>query len=91
MEHRDGRRYPHDADNVARVYEDTESRLWVSHEELLQCGYINLADFDIVYLNGKFYELQAHMKRPNAWWVEEVDVEAEAKETSAEAQETTTG
>lgn len=77
MEHRDGRRYPHDADNSAEIYEDKHGHLWVTHQELLDCGYINLADFDVVYLNGKFYELQAYMRKPNAWWIEEVQETAE--------------
>lgn len=88
-EHRDGRSYPHDADNEARVYEDKHGQLWVTHEELLNCGYINLADFDVVYLNGRFYELQAYVNRPKAWWIEEID--PEKAEVPEQAPEVTTG
>lgn len=79
-EHIDGRRYPHDADNEARLYEDRNGRLWVTHEELLKCGYINLSDFDVVYLNGRFYELQAYVRRAGGWWVEEIDPEAASED-----------
>lgn len=78
--HADGRAYPHDADNVAPIYEDENSRLWVTHEDLLACGYVLIEDFDPVYLNGKWYELQAHMRKPNAWWVEEIDLSEEGKD-----------
>lgn len=78
--HEDGRTYIHDADNHAKLYEDAGGRMWVTHEDLLVCGYRALADFDVVFLNGKFYELQAHMHKPNAWWIEEVSIEeAEAQ------------
>ena len=65
--------YPHKHDNAARIYRGKD-RLWVAHIELLQNGYRNLEDFDIVYLNGKFYELQGYAEKPDAWWLEEVDV-----------------
>lgn len=66
--------YPHKHDNAARIYRDKDGRLWVTHTELLQNGYRNLEDFDIIYLNGRFYELQSHVKKPDAWWIEEVEV-----------------
>jgi len=91
MEHVDGRRYPHDANNTAEIYEDKQGNLWVTHQELLECGYINLEDFDVVYLNGEFYELQAHLKKPNAWWIEELDVEKEASENLTETPEIHSG
>lgn len=78
--HADGRTYPHDADNKARIYEDGTGHMWVSHEDLLKCGYILLDDFDIVYLNGKFYELQAHIRPAGGWWIEEVETPQEADE-----------
>lgn len=81
MFHIDGRTYPHDVDNHAVIYEDEGGRLWVTHEDLLQCGYRAISDFDVVYLNGKFYELQAHINRANSWWVEEVS-EVSEDETS---------
>jgi len=86
-EHEDGRQYPHDADNHVRIYEDEPGRMWVTHEELLLCGYINISDFDVVYLNGKFYELQAHANKPDSWWIEEIPIGEEA-ETQAYSPET---
>ena len=71
--HIDGRTYPHDVDNKARIYEDASGHLWVTHEELLLCGYRNICDFDVVFLNGKFYELQAHSRKGEAWWVEQIE------------------
>lgn len=85
-EHEDGRVYPHDADNTARLYEDKKGNLWVTHEDLLKCGYRLIDDFDIVYLNGKFYELQAHIRKANAWWIEEIIAEGAAPETAEGAQ-----
>lgn len=75
--HVDGRTIPHDPDNTARIYEDKGGRLWVTHEELLECGYRELSDFDIVYLNGTFYELQAHIRESDSWWIEEVPIDDE--------------
>lgn len=89
--HVDGRTYPHDVDNQAAVYEDEQGRLWVTHEELLACGYRGIEDFDVVYINGKFYELQAYMRIPAAWWIEEVELEEETPEAESEAQEAATG
>lgn len=57
-----------------------EGREWVPHEELLKAGYLNIEDFQIVKIRGRFYELQAHIGRTlthgikgGAWWVEEID------------------
>lgn len=80
--HADGRLLPHDADNQARIYEDENGHEFVTHEELLECGYILLDDFDIVYLNGKFYELQAYVPKAKAWWIEEVPIDDELREGS---------
>lgn len=80
--HVDGRLLPHDADNKARVYEDKHGHQYVTHEELLLCGYRELEDFDIVYLNGKFYELQAHIPKAGSWWIEEVPIDDELQEGS---------
>jgi hypothetical protein len=55
--------------------------LWIPHESLIQAGYLNLEDFSVVMIGGKFYELQAHIGRSymtvglrgGVWWVEEVN------------------
>ena len=88
-EHQEGRLIPHEEDNAATIYEDKRGLLWVTHQELLDCGYINLCDFDIVYLNKKFYELQGHSRVANAWWIEVV--ETPETEAEPEAQEVATG
>lgn len=64
--------YPHKADAVAQVYE-SEGLNWVTHQDLLDAGYLALEDFSIVFLNNVFYELQGYAEKPNAWWIEEVD------------------
>jgi len=85
--HVEGRILPHDADNEARIYEDKRGMLWVTHAELLECGYRGLEDFDIVYLNGTFYELQGHIKESDSWWIEEVSTEeAEQAQEVAEGE-----
>lgn len=76
--------YPHKHDNVARVYEDDKGMLWVTHNELLECGYRGISDFDIVWINETFYELQGYNPGADAWWVEEV-VNGEAPETPPES------
>lgn len=68
--------YPHKHDNQAEIYADSDDRHWVSHAELLENEYESLEDFSIVYLNGKFWELQGYVEKANAWWIEEVDGEA---------------
>lgn len=72
--------YPHQYDNAARIYRDLQDRLWVTHTDLLENGYQAIEDFDIVYLNGNFYELQAYMEKPDAWWIEEVPTGEEIRE-----------
>lgn len=70
--------YPHRHDSKAQIYTKGDN-LFVSHAELLENGYEALEDFDIVYLNGTFYELQGYVEKPDAWWIEAVDIpEAEA-------------
>lgn len=76
--------YPHNVENTARIYEDDKGLLWVTHRELLDCGYVGISDFDIVWLNEKFYELQGHNATADAWWIEEV-VDGEAPETPPES------
>jgi hypothetical protein len=78
-EHVEGRVIPHDPNNRAKIYQDKRGLLWVTHQELLECGYINLCDFDVVYLNGKFYELQGHSDKANAWWIEEIELPEETE------------
>jgi hypothetical protein len=48
---------------------------FVSHQDLLDCGYENLCDFDLVVINGKVYELQAYLAKADCWWVEPTNVE----------------
>lgn len=91
VHHVDERTYPHDHDNKARIYVNEAGMCWVTHEELLECGYRGLSSFDVVYLNGKFWELQGHIHKAKAWWIEEVEL-GEAPETPDEqAPETTEG
>lgn len=63
--------YPHRHDAKARIYEK-DGILWVTHADLLGAEYEAIEDFMIVYLNGKFYELQGYANEPDAWWIEEV-------------------
>jgi hypothetical protein len=55
--------------------------LWVPHQQLLFGGYRHLEDFNIVLLNGVYYELQAHVGKlkpefpGGIWWVETVSLE----------------
>lgn len=61
---------PHKHDAVAKIY-DSEGRLWVTNTDLLDAGYAP-EDFLIVYLNGRFFELQGYAETPDAWWMEHV-------------------
>ena len=65
--------YPHKHNNAAPVYEDKDGKYWVSHADLLANEYECLEDFSVVYLNGKFWELQGYAEKPNAWWIEQVE------------------
>jgi hypothetical protein len=87
--HVSGKYRPHTADNTARIYEK-KGYLYVAHEELLSCGYRGLEDFDVVYLNGRFYELIGYIRRAKAWWIEEVKI-PEAEEEAEPSSETTEG
>lgn len=66
--------YPHRHNNAAPIYE-LDGKLWVTHADLLDNEYESLEDFSIVYLNGKFYELQGYVNKPDAWWIEEVETD----------------
>lgn len=67
--------YPHKHDNSAPIYKDKNGQMWVSHADLLANEYEYMEDFSIVYLNGKFYELQGYLPKVNAWWIEPVPIE----------------
>lgn len=79
--------YPHKHDNAAPIYEDKDGKYWVSHADLLANEYECLEDFSVVYLNGKFFELQGYAEKPNAWWIEPVteEVPDAPPETEAES------
>lgn len=58
-----------------------QSWLWIAHAALTKAGYRHLEDFSVVKIQGKFYELQAHIGRATlthgieegAWWIEEIN------------------
>jgi hypothetical protein len=68
-------------------------QLWVSHNALLEAGYRWLESFDVVLINGTYYELQGHVGKGNrrfpggAWWIEEVDENAEVDVPVLETEE----
>lgn len=53
--------YPHPTDLACTIYE-AEGQRWVKHHELIEGGYSHLEDFSIVYIDGRFYELQGHTR-----------------------------
>lgn len=66
---------PHNPGNAAEtIY--SEGQLWVDHQALLDCGYLNLEAGYIVFLNGVFYELQGYDRPRRRWWLEEVVIDA---------------
>jgi hypothetical protein len=77
------------ADNglIPNVDQDTtehDGRLWFQHQHLIDAGYLNLREFDVVRIRNRFYELQARIARHlttgirgGAWWIEEVIPEQE--------------
>lgn len=67
---------PHKAD-VSIPLHLFENLMWLPHKELVEeGGYINLEVGSIVFVNNRFYELQARSKRAgDMWWVEEVVVD----------------
>jgi hypothetical protein len=81
----------HSVDNYIWIYTDANSRKWVTHEELLLCGYRNISDFDIIYANDKFWELQGYVRAARSWWIEEVDTGEEATPYQSEAHEAAEG
>jgi len=81
----------HSVDNYIRIYEDVEGRKWAAHEELLLCGYRNISDFDIIYANERFWELQAYVRVAKSWWIEEVDTGEETTPYQPEAYEAAEG
>ena len=69
---------PHRHDNQARIYKDSEGRLWVTHAELLDNGYRFIDDSTIVFLNGKFYECVVYVDKAGSWWIKEIVVDGAA-------------
>lgn len=66
---------PHQAANAAEtIYLD--GKLWVEHQALLDCEYLNLEADSIVFLNTRFYELQGYDRPHKRWWIEEVAIDA---------------
>lgn len=72
----------HPTNNIVHILTlDPPAPPWnfVANEDLLTIGYVDLEDFDIVRLNGTYYELQAYLKGADCWWVESINVGDEIK------------
>lgn len=48
--------------------------LFITHADLTRVGYKYLEDFDVVRVNGDYYELQGYLENVGTWWVEPIDV-----------------
>ena len=46
--------------------------IYIPHQELLELGYANLEDFDVIKANGRYFELQGFDHKAGLWWVEEI-------------------
>lgn len=55
----------------------SDGLMWLPHKILIEeGGYINLEVGSIVFVNDRFYELQARSKRKgDMWWVEELVID----------------
>lgn len=55
----------------------SDGLMWIPHKILIEeGGYINLEPGSIVFVNQRFYELQARSKRKgDMWWVEELVID----------------
>lgn len=71
--------YPHRHDNQARIYRDSEGRLWVTHAELLENGYRFIDDDTVLYLNEEFYECIAFVEKAAAWLIKHIQVDGAAE------------
>lgn len=78
--------YPHKHDNAAPIYKK-KGLHYVTHADLIDNGYEYLEDFSIIYINGEFWELQAHVPKVNAWWIERVPTEGVIDELPPQAEE----
>lgn len=69
-------RYPHPPDATCQVRE-IHGRLWISHDKLIELGYLNLEAGSIVFVNNTFYELEGFNGRgfTRNWWVSELETE----------------
>jgi hypothetical protein len=67
--------HPHDA--LCRV-SFRSTRLWIAHADLLAVGYYALEDGSIVFVNGRFYELEGFDRLNKEWWVDEIETEGAA-------------
>ena len=73
----------HPVNNIVHILTlDAPAPPWnfVAHEDLLNMGYRNLEDFDIVRLNGTYYELEGYLEGADCWWIESINVDKEVRE-----------
>lgn len=75
--------HPKNAEVQVHVMEgdDLPSWLFIAHADLIKVGYQNLEDFDVVRVNGDYYELQGYLEGTGVWWVEEIPLDG-AEEAS---------
>lgn len=58
---------------------EVKGQLFVGHKSLIDAGYAEVRNFDVVLINGKYYELQGHVGKRSTeipggvWWIEEID------------------
>lgn len=57
--------------------EVNENGLWVQKADLEKVGYTQVDDFDIIRINGRYYELIG--ETPNKWWIEECSTEMKVR------------
>lgn len=60
-------------DSVTLIYRDDMDSVWVHNDELVRLGYRSLEPFDVVKLNGRYYELTYLDRKTRFWEVEHLD------------------
>jgi len=57
---------------IVSLHQGDKAYQFIPHGELLDAGYRNLEDFDVVRVNAGYYELQGYNNETHSWWVERV-------------------
>lgn len=80
--------FAHPRESVSIPVSVAYDKLWFRHSDLIEAGYVNLEAGSVVWVNGRFFELQGpntlSRRGDYSWWVEEIGGEGSADHLTPE-------